>query len=107
MIGQLLPFVEPGVEIDASCFKCDGTGKSNKGTLDEAFICSVCKGTGYIEIMGAGVVHPKVLESAGVDSTKYSGFAFGCGLDRLVMLKTGIDDIRMLYNGDLRLVNQF
>jgi len=89
------PFVEPGVEIDASCFKCNGSG------------CSTCKGTGFIEIMGAGVVHPKVLESSGIDSKKYSGFAFGCGIDRLVMLKYGVDDVRLLYSGDLRLTNQF
>jgi phenylalanyl-tRNA synthetase alpha chain len=89
------PFVEPGVEIDMQCFKCGGSG------------CNVCKGTGYIEIMGAGLVHPKVLESAGIDSKKYSGFAFGCGIDRLAMLKYGVDDIRLLYQGDLRLVNQF
>jgi len=89
------PFVEPGVEIDASCFKCSGAG------------CSTCKGTGFIEIMGAGVVHPMVLESSGIDSKKYSGFAFGCGIDRLVMLKYGVDDVRLLYSGDLRLTNQF
>jgi phenylalanyl-tRNA synthetase alpha chain len=89
------PFVEPGVEIDMQCFKCGGSG------------CNVCKGTGYIEIMGAGLVHPKVLESAGIDSKKYSGFAFGCGVDRLVMLKYGVDDVRLLYQGDLRLISQF
>ena len=91
------PFVEPGVEIDMECFKCEGKNSS----------CNVCKGTGFIEIMGAGVVHPKVLESAGIDSKKYSGFAFGCGVDRLVMLKYGVDDVRLLYQGDLRLVCQF
>jgi phenylalanyl-tRNA synthetase alpha chain len=89
------PFVEPGVEIDMQCFKCGGDG------------CNVCKGTGFIEIMGAGLVHPKVLESSGIDSKKYSGFAFGCGVDRLVMLKYGVDDVRLLYQGDLRLINQF
>ncbi len=89
------PFVEPGVEIDMQCFKCGGSG------------CNVCKGTGFIEIMGAGLVHPIVLESAGIDSKKYSGFAFGCGVDRLVMLKYGVDDVRLLYQGDLRLISQF
>lgn len=89
------PFVEPGVEIDMSCFKCAGAG------------CSVCKNTGWIEIMGAGMVHPKVLESAGIDPTKYRGFAFGGGIDRLAMLKYGIDDVRLLYQGDLRVTNQF
>ncbi|KND48194.1 MAG: phenylalanyl-tRNA synthetase alpha chain [Parcubacteria bacterium C7867-006] len=89
------PFVEPGFEMDMSCFKCEGRG------------CSTCKNTGWIEIGGSGMVHPKVLESAGVDSKKYSGFAFGYGVDRIAMLKYGIDDVRLLYQGDLRLVNQF
>lgn len=91
------PFVEPGVEIDMSCFKCDG----------KASDCSLCKGTGWIEIMGAGMVHPRVLQAVGIDSRKYQGFAFGGGMDRLVMLKYGIPDVRLFYNGDLRLVNQF
>ena len=89
------PFVEPGVEADMTCFKCDGKG------------CSTCKGTGWIEIIGAGMVHPKVLKNIGIDSEKYSGFAFGAGIDRLAMLSSGIEDIRMMYEGDLRLVNQF
>jgi len=95
------PFVEPGVEIDMTCFKCGGQNQ------EVVTVCNVCKGTGYIEIMGAGLVHPKVLESSGIDSKKYSGFAFGCGVDRLAMLKYGIDDVRLLYQGDLRLINQF
>ena len=89
------PFVEPGVEIDMSCFKCGGEG------------CSTCKETGWIEIMGAGMVHPKVLSAMGVDSKKYKGFAFGVGVDRLAMLKFSIPDVRMLYSGDLRVINQF
>jgi phenylalanyl-tRNA synthetase alpha chain len=89
------PFVEPGVEIDMSCFKCGGKG------------CSTCKSTGWIEIMGAGMVHPKVLQAVGIDSRKYQGFAFGGGIDRFAMLKFGIDDVRSLYTGDLRVVNQF
>ncbi len=92
------PFVEPGVEVDASCFKCGGEiGKS----------CSVCKGTGWIEIMGAGLVHPKVLEGAGIDSRKWSGFAFGGGIERFAMLKCGIPDMRVLHSGDLRVTDQF
>jgi len=94
---SFFPFVEPGVEIDVSCFACDGKKKE----------CSVCRGTGWIEIMGAGMVHPKVLMGAGVDPREWSGFAFGCGIDRLVMLKFGVDEVRQFYNGDLRLVNQF
>ncbi len=92
---SFFPFVEPGVEIDVSCFKCGGKG------------CSLCKKTGFIEVMGAGMVHPNVLNGVGIDSRKYRGFAFGMGVDRLVMLKYGIDDVRLLYAGDLRLVNQF
>ncbi len=91
---SFFPFVEPGVEIDISCFKCGGTG------------CPLCKGTGWIEIMGAGMVHPKVLSDVGIDPKKYTGFAFGGGIDRLVMLKYGVDDIRALYSGDLRLWQQ-
>ena len=92
---SFFPFVEPGVEIDVLCFKCAGKG------------CNLCKQTGFIEVMGAGMVHPNVLKNAGIDSREWQGFAFGMGVDRLVMLKYGIDDVRLLYSGDLRLVNQF
>lgn len=95
--SSYFPFVEPGLEIAMQCFKCDGTGEN----------CSLCKRTGWIEIMGAGMVHPKVLENCGIDSRKYTGFAFGGGIDRIAMLKYGLDDIRFLYNGDLRVINQF
>ncbi len=95
MRPSYFPFVEPGVEIDVSCMKCSGAG------------CNVCKQTGFIEVMGAGMVHPNVLRAGGVDPEKYTGFAFGVGVDRLVMLKYGVDDIRLAYSGDLRLVNQF
>lgn len=99
--SSFFPFVEPAVEVDMQCFKCGGTGMFQERN------CSLCSASGWIEIMGAGMVHPNVLENAGLDSKVYQGFAFGGGLDRLVMLQTGIDDIRMLYNGDLRIVNQF
>lgn len=89
------PFVEPGVEVDVLCFKCAGKG------------CSICKHGGFIEIMGAGMVHPYVLNQVGIDGDMYQGFAFGTGVDRLAMIKYGIDDIRLFYQGDLRLVNQF
>lgn len=95
MRPSFFPFVEPGLEIDVSCTKCGGSG------------CNVCKHTGFIEVMGAGMVHPNVLKAGGIDPRKYTGFAFGMGVDRLVMLKYGIDDVRLLYSGDLRLVNQF
>ena len=91
------PFVEPGVEVDFSCFKCGGADKK----------CSLCKGVGWIEVMGAGMVHPNVLKSAGINPNKYQGFAFGGGLDRLAMLKHQIDDIRLFYSGDLRFIKQF
>jgi phenylalanyl-tRNA synthetase alpha chain len=90
------PFVEPGVEIDISCFKCKGKGK-----------CQVCGGSGWIEVMGAGMVHPKVLNGVGINPNEWRGFAFGGGIDRLAMLKYGIDDIRLFYSGDLRFTNQF
>ena len=89
------PFVEPGVEVDISCFKCEGAG------------CSLCKQSGWIEVLGAGMVHPKVLETVGIDSNKFQGFAFGMGVERLLMFKFGVPDIRLLYSGDLRLTNQF
>ena len=89
------PFVEPGFETDVTCFKCGGKG------------CSVWLGTGWIEMGGSGLVHPKVLQNVGLDTEKYSGFAFGFGIDRLAMLKYGIDDIRLFHSGDLRLTNQF
>lgn len=98
---SFFPFVEPGVEVDMQCFKCVPFQKEK----DNA--CGVCRGGGWIEIMGAGMVHPKVLQAAGVDPTKYQGFAFGGGIDRIAMLRFGIDDVRLLYNGDLRVVNQF
>ncbi|MBC1473240.1 phenylalanine--tRNA ligase subunit alpha [Listeria grandensis] len=92
---SFFPFTEPSVEMDISCFKCGGEG------------CRVCKGTGWIEILGSGMVHPNVLEMSGIDSKKYSGFAFGMGPERVAMLKYAVDDIRHLYTNDLRFTNQF
>lgn len=91
------PFVEPGVEVDMACFKCNRSGAS----------CSVCKGTGWIEIIGAGMVHPQVLRNGGVDPKEWRGFAFAFGLDRLIMMRHEIDDIRLLNSGDLRFIHQF
>lgn len=88
-------FTEPSVEVDVSCHVCGGKG------------CSVCKGTGWIEILGAGMVHPHVLKMAGIDETKYSGFAFGVGIERVAMLKYGITDIRNFYMNDLRFLKTF
>ena len=89
------PFTEPSYEVDVSCFKCGGKG------------CNLCKQTGWIEILGSGIVHPNVLKMNGYDPEKYSGFAFGTGLDRLAMFKYGITDIRLLYTNDVRFLNQF
>ena len=89
------PFTEPSYEVDVSCFKCGGTG------------CNLCKQTGWIEILGAGMVHPNVLKMNGYDPDKYTGFAFGTGLDRLAMFKYGITDMRYLYRNDVRFLSQF
>jgi phenylalanyl-tRNA synthetase alpha chain len=89
------PFVEPGVNGEVSCFLCKGTG------------CRLCKQTGWLEIFGAGMVHPNVLKQGGIDPKQYQGFAFGMGLTRLVMLKYGIDDIRLLESGNLKFLEQF
>ena len=89
------PFTEPSYEVDVSCFKCGGKG------------CNLCKQTGWIELLGSGIVHPNVLKMNGYDPNKYSGFAFGTGLDRLAMFKYGITDIRLLYANDVRFLNQF
>lgn len=89
------PFTEPSAEVDVTCFKCGGEG------------CSMCKGSGWIELLGAGMVHPNVLRNCGIDPEIYSGWAFGMGIDRIAMQKYGIDDIRLLYENDLRFLSQF
>jgi len=89
------PFTEPSAEMDCSCVACGGTG------------CRVCKGTGWIEVLGAGMVHPNVLRNCGIDPEVYSGFAFGMGLDRIVMLKYDIDDLRLMFENDKRFLDQF
>ena len=89
------PFTEPSYEVDVTCFKCGGKG------------CNLCKQTGWIELLGAGMVHPNVLKMNGYDPEKYTGFAFGTGLDRLAMFKYGITDMRYLYRNDVRFLNQF
>lgn len=92
---HFFPFTEPSFEVDVSCGLCGGKG------------CRSCKNSGWLEVLGAGMVHPNVLRSGGIDPEKYQGFAFGMGIERLAMLKYGVDDMRMLYEGDLRLVEQF
>ena len=103
--SSYFPFTEPSNEIDMKCFKC--LGSSNSKNSNQESKCSVCRGSGWIELGGAGMVHPRVLEAGGINPNEYRGFAFGCGIDRLAMLKWNIDDIRLLYKGDLRLVDQF
>lgn len=89
------PFTEPSAEVDVTCFKCGGKG------------CRFCKGSGWIEILGCGMVHPHVLEMCGIDPEKYTGFAFGVGLERIALLKYEIDDMRLLYENDIRFLKQF
>jgi phenylalanyl-tRNA synthetase alpha chain len=92
---SFFPFTEPSVEIDVSCFECGGKG------------CSLCKHSGWIEILGGGMVHPNVLSMNGYDPSVYRGFAFGIGIERVAMLKYGIDDIRRFYQNDLKFIKQF
>lgn len=89
------PFTEPSAEVDVSCFVCDGKG------------CRTCKGEGWIELLGCGMVHPNVLRNCGIDPEEYSGFAFGFGVERIAMAKFGIDDLRLLYENDVRFLKQF
>ena len=89
------PFTEPSAEVDVSCFKCGGKG------------CRFCKGSGWIEILGCGTVHPNVLRMCGIDPEEYTGFAFGVGLERIALLKYEIDDMRLLYENDIRFLKQF
>lgn len=89
------PFTEPSAEVDVTCFKCGGSG------------CRFCKGSGWIEILGCGMVHPHVLEMSGIDPEEYTGFAFGVGLERIALLKYEIDDMRLLYENDIRFLKQF
>ena len=89
------PFTEPSVEVDVSCFECGGKG------------CNLCKQTGWIEVLGGGIVHPKVLENGGIDPNEYSGLAFGIGIERIAMLKYGINNIGLFFENDLRFLSQF
>ncbi len=89
------PFTEPSAEVDVTCFKCGGKG------------CRVCKGSGWIEILGCGMVHPNVLKAGNLDTEKYTGFAFGMGVERIAMLRYGVEDIRLFYENDMRFIDQF
>ena len=92
---SFFPFTEPSAEVDLTCANCKGEG------------CRMCKGTGWIEVLGAGMVNPRVLEMCGIDSTKYSGFAFGMGVERMTLLKYNIPNLRYLYENDLRFLTQY
>jgi phenylalanyl-tRNA synthetase alpha chain len=92
---HFFPFTEPSAEMDMSCFACGGAG------------CRVCKGSGWIELLGCGMVHPNVLKVGGIDTERYTGFAFGMGVERTAMLKHGISDIRLFYENDVRFLSQF
>ena len=95
------PFTEPSCEMDMQCHKCHGTGEVN------GQVCSTCHGEGWIELLGAGMVHPKVLECCGIDPEKYSGFAFGMGLERMAMGRMRINDLRLIFDNDIRFLSQF
>jgi len=94
---SFFPFTEPSAEVDIGCFRCTGAGAS----------CGVCKGTGWLEILGCGMVHPAVLRAVGYDPERYQGFAFGLGVERLAMLRWGLDDMRLFFDDDLRFLEQF
>jgi len=95
------PFVEPGAEVDVSCTICGGTGRKDGKR------CSTCKESGWLEVLGSGMVHPRVLENGGIDPARCTGFAFGMGVERMAMLKYGIDDLRLFFDNDLRFLQQF
>ena len=93
--SSYFPFTEPSAEVDIQCVKCEGKG------------CRICSQTGWLEILGCGMVHPKVLENCNIDSEKYTGFAFGMGMERLAMLRYGVTDLRLFFENDLRFLEQF
>ena len=95
------PFTEPSCEVDMQCFKCRGTGETG------GQVCSTCHGEGWIELLGAGMVHPKVLAGCGIDPDKYSGFAFGIGLERMAMGRLRLNDLRLIFDNDIRFLSQF
>jgi phenylalanyl-tRNA synthetase alpha chain len=112
---SFFPYTEPSAELDISCHVCGGTGRAPKEAVppkrdsDGAREggCGMCKGTGWIEVLGSGMVHPAVFEAVGYDPERYTGFAFGVGIERLALLKWGIEDIRLFYENDLRFLEQF
>jgi phenylalanyl-tRNA synthetase alpha chain len=105
--NSYFPFTEPSIEVDVDCILCGGTGRSPKTAGQTAGGCSLCKGTGWLEILGAGMVHPVVLRNGGYDPERFQGFAFGMGPQRMAMLKYAIHDIRLFWSNDLRFLEQF
>jgi phenylalanyl-tRNA synthetase alpha chain len=105
------PFVEPGAEVDVSCTLCGGSGRlpagAGSGGTGGTRRCGTCKETGWLEVLGAGMVHPRVLENGGIDPRRHTGFAFGMGVERMAMLRYGIDDLRLFFENDLRFLEQF
>jgi phenylalanyl-tRNA synthetase alpha chain len=104
---SFFPYTEPSAEVDISCAACGGTGlvPPKLGTSEGG--CAMCKRTGWIEILGSGMVHPALFESVGYDPEKYTGFAFGMGIERVALLNWGVEDIRLFYENDLRFLEQF
>jgi phenylalanyl-tRNA synthetase alpha chain len=98
---SFFPFTEPSAEVDMSCFRCGGSGR------DAGSSCRLCKGSGWIEVLGCGMVDPNVLTAVNIDAERYTGFAFGVGVDRIALLRHGIDDIRLLTESDVRFLSQF
>jgi phenylalanyl-tRNA synthetase alpha chain len=102
LVPVYFPFVEPGAQLDVSCVICDGSGRSKEGAR-----CPVCKGSGWIELLGAGMVHPNVFRAVGWDPEEVTGFAFGMGLERIAMMRHRIPEIRLFLENDLRFLHQF
>ena len=99
---SFFPYTEPSGELDISCANCGGTGQ-----LPDRTPCAMCKRSGWVEVLGSGMVHPAVFEAVGYDPERYTGFAFGVGIERLALLKWGVEDIRLFYENDLRFLEQF
>jgi phenylalanyl-tRNA synthetase alpha chain len=111
---SFFPYTEPSAELDIACAACGGTGRAPQEpaapkppTGGEGGGCSMCKSTGWIEVLGSGMVHPAVFDAVGYDSERYTGFAFGVGIERMALLKWGVEDIRLFYENDLRFLEQF
>jgi phenylalanyl-tRNA synthetase alpha chain len=105
---SFFPYTEPSAEVDISCGNCRGTGRvAPKPDSQGEGGCAMCKRTGWLEILGSGMVHPAVFEAVGYDPERYTGFAFGMGLERVALLKWGVEDIRLFYENDLRFLEQF